>query len=354
MLHYLRSPKNILLITVIWSPVVICMTVLVSSLTGLSFSAAAILTAPPMLVELFFCLSSWYLCKTMLPEQKNLVNIILRQGVAALTVTGVWLLLTMSYSEALDFFLNTKIWRVRFDQVFLLFAAAGIFLYFLAALIYYLILSLEKSREAEQQALKNRLLASRTELNSLKTTIHPHFLFNSLTALSTLTKTSPELAHKVCIQLSDFLRYSLVYARKEWVSVKDELEHIKSYLGVEKIRLGERLTLDFHINEQAMEEQLPPFSLLPLVENAIKHGFQQTTEPGTLTLQIEKYPNSLLILVKNPRDKAARTQTSPGYGLKALKQRLTNAYGDNTKLIINQKEDNFIVKLQIPLEGKNE
>ncbi|GAG16392.1 unnamed protein product, partial [marine sediment metagenome] len=202
--------------------------------------------------------------------------------------------------------------------------------------------------------LKNRLLASSAELNSLKATIHPHFLFNSLTALSTLTKTSPELAHKVCIQLSDFLRYSLVYSRKEWASVEDELEHIKSYLGIEKIRLGKRLTLDFNINEQAMAEQLPPFSLLPLVENAIKHGFQQTTESGTLTLQIEKYPNSLRILVKNPLDKTSRTQTSPGYGLKALKQRLTNAYGDNTKLIISQKEDDFIVKLQIPLEGKNE
>ncbi|MCK4263603.1 MAG: histidine kinase, partial [Candidatus Aminicenantes bacterium] len=237
----------------------------------------------------------------------------------------------------------------------LLFAAAGIFLYFLAALIHYLILSLEKSREAEQQVLRNRLLASRAELNSLKATIHPHFLFNSLTALSTLTKTSPDLAHKVCIQLSDFLRYSLVYARKEWASVEDELEHIKSYLGIEKIRLGKRLTLDFSINEQAMAEQLPPFSLLPLVENAIKHGFQQTTESGTLTLQIEKYPNSMLILVKNPLDKASRTQTtSPGYGLKALKQRLTNAYGDNTKLIISKKEDEFVVKLQIPLEGKNE
>jgi LytS/YehU family sensor histidine kinase len=291
----------------------------------------------------------------MLPEQKNLVNIILKQGVAALMMTGIWLLLTMSYSEILDFFLNTKIWRVRFDQVFLLFAAAGIFLYFLAALIHYLILSLEKSREAEQQVLRNSLLASRAELNSLKATIHPHFLFNSLTALSTLTKTSPDLAHKVCIQLSDFLRYSLVYARKEWASVEDELEHIKSYLGIEKIRLGKRLTLDFSINEQAMAEQLPPFSLLPLVENAIKHGFQQTTESGTLTLQIEKYPNSMLILVKNPLDKASRTQTtSPGYGLKALKQRLTNAYGDNTKLIISKKEDEFVVKLQIPLEGKNE
>ncbi len=354
MFPYLRSPKNFLLITVIWSPVVICMTVLVSSLTGLSLSAAVILTVPPIMVELFFCLSSWYLCKTMLPEQKNLVNIILKQGVAALTMTGIWLLLTMSYSEVLNFFLNTKIWRVRFDQVFLLFAAAGIFLYFLAALLHYLIFSLEKSREAEQQALRNRLLASRAELNSLKATIHPHFLFNSLTALSTLTKTSPELAHKVCIQLSDFLRYSLVYARKEWASVEDELEHIKSYLGIEKIRLGKRLTLDINVNEQAMAEQLPPFSLLPLVENAIKHGFQQTTESGTLYLQIEKYSNSLLISVKNPLDKAARTQTSPGYGLKALKQRLTNAYGDNTKLIISQKEDDFIVKLQIPLEGKNE
>jgi len=344
MFPYLRSPKYFLLITVIWSPVVICMTILVSSLTGISFSAAVILTVPPVMVELFFCLSSWYLCKSMLPEQKNLVNIILKQSVAALTMTGIWLLLTMSYSEVLDFFLNTKIWRVRFDQVFFLFAAAGIFLYFLAALIHYLILSLEKSREAEQQALKNRLLASSAELNSLKATIHPHFLFNSLTALSTLTKTSPELAHKVCIQLSDFLRYSLVYSRKEWASVEDELEHIKSYLGIEKIRLGKRLTLDFNINEQAMAEQLPPFSLLPLVENAIKHGFQQTTESGTLTLQIEKYPNSLRILVKNPLDKTSRTQTSPGYGLKALKQRLTNAYGDNTKLIISQKEDDFIVK----------
>jgi len=354
MFPYLRSPKNYILITVIWSPVVICMTVLVSSLTGLSFSAAVILTVPPIMVELFFCFSSWYLCKTMLPERKNLVNIILRQGVAALTMTGIWLLLTMSYSEVLDFFLNTRIWRVRFDQVFLLFAVAGIFLYFLAALIHYLVLSLEKSREAEQQALKNRLLSSRTELNSLKATIHPHFLFNSLTALSTLTKTSPELAYRVCIQLSDFLRYSLVYARKEWVSVKDELENIKNYLGIEKIRLGKRLTLDFNINEQAMAEQLPPFSLLPLVENAIKHGFQQTTESGTLTLQIEKYPNSLLILVKNPLDKSAQAQTNPGYGLKALKQRLANAYGDNTKLIISQKEGDFIVKLQIPLEGKNE
>ncbi len=354
MFPYLRSPKNFLLVTVIWSPVVVCMTVLVSSLTGLSFSAAALLAAPSMLVELFFCLSSWYLCKTMLPEQKNLVNIILRQSIAALTMTGVWLLLIMAYSEGLDFFLNTRVWRMRFDQVFLLFASAGIFLYFLAALIHYLILSLEKSREAEQQALENRLLASSTELSSLKATIHPHFLFNSLTALSTLTKTSPELAHKVCMQLADFLRYSLVYARKEWASVKDELEHIKSYLGVEKIRLGERLKLDFNINEQAMAEQLPPFSLLPLVENAIKHGFQQTIEPGTLTLQIEKYPNSLLILVKNPWDKTARTQASPGFGLKALKQRLTNAYGDNTKLIITQGENDFIVKLQIPLEGKNE
>ncbi len=82
-------------------------------------------------------------------------------------MTEIWLLLTMSYSEVLNFFLNARIWRVRFDQVFLLFAVAGIFLYFLAVLINYLILSLEKSREAEQQALKNRLLSSRAELNLL-------------------------------------------------------------------------------------------------------------------------------------------------------------------------------------------
>lgn len=350
---FLKSPWYLLLLGLFWSPIMLCAVMLQSGLSGLSFLESFILVGPPMGVELFVVLSLWYPCKTITLEKYNMIWMIIRHGFSAALMISVWLMFSGLYCEALDYFTKDAIWRERFVESLPLLVGTGLFLYFLFCLFYYLMLTIEKSRKAEQQALKNRLDASRAELMSLKTSIHPHFLFNSMTALSTLISTSPEKAQQMCIQLSDFMRYSLKYGHQEWVQVKDEIEHIENYLGIEKIRLGERLKLDFQVEPGALEENLPPLTLLPLVENAVKHSFQQSLETRTLFLRIQKTPEWLLIVVRNSFDPTSQAADSGGHGLKGLKKRLTNVYKDRSSMVVNKEDKTFSVSLRMPLEMKS-
>ena len=347
---FLKSPWYILLMGLFWSPIVLCAVLLESGLSGLSFLESLILVGPAMVLELFVILSLWYPCKAISLEKYNMIRFVVRHGFSAVVMISAWIMASGLYSRLLDELTQNGIWRTRFDDAFPLLVGVGLFLYFLFTLIYYLMLTLEKSRQAEQQALENRLDASRAELMSLKTSIHPHFLFNSLTALSTLTRTSPEKAHHMCIQLSDFLRYSIDYGQQDLVRVKDEIAHIENYLGIEKIRLGERLKPEFQVEPETLEENLPPFTLLPLVENAVKHAFQQSFETRTLYLLIQKIPDWLLIDVKNSYDPNSPAVKGGGHGLKGLKKRLANVYKDRSTMVVRKEDNTFSVSLRLPLD----
>ncbi|MGB2905766.1 MAG: histidine kinase [Candidatus Aminicenantaceae bacterium] len=333
-----------------WSPIVFCVILLQSRLSGLALSDAAILMGPLMGFELFICLSIWFPCRAFSTDRFRLPQLLLRHVLLAALMTAVWLLLGVLYSEILGDLSGNPVWRVKYDQALPLLLATGLFLYFMFSLIYYMVLALEKSRQSEQKALENLLSTRSAELSSLRASIHPHFLFNSLTSLSTLTRKSPELAQKIILQLAGFLRYSLNYGQKGWVRVRDELDHIEDYLGIEKMRLGERLQYEFSIESDTLEEMLPPFTLLPLVENAVKHGFQQSLEPGLLTMSIKKTPMSLIIEVENPFKRAFQTKQGEGYGLAGLKKRLTNAYRGEAGLAVAKNERSFKVTLRLPLK----
>ena len=352
---FLKSPLYVLLMGLFWSPIVLCAVLLERGMTGLTFLESLILIGPAMLLELFVVISLWYPCRTISPDKYNLISFMVRHAISAALMISVWLLVTGLYSEALDALSRDEVWRARFNVAFPLLLGMGLFLYFLFSLIYYLFLTSEKNRKAEQQILKSRLDASRAELDSLKTSIHPHFLFNSLTALSTLTRTSQEKAHSMCIQLSDFLRYSLDYGNQEWVQVKSEIEHIENYLGIEKIRLEDRIKLDLRVEPETFEENLPPFTLLPLVENAVKHAFQQTLETKTLSLSIKKKTDWLLIEVSNSFEPINRAAEGGGFGLKSLKKRLANVYKDRSTMLVEKKDNIFSVRLRLPLlSGKSD
>lgn len=353
---FLKSPLHVLLMGLLWSPVVLCAVILESGLSGFPFLESLILIGPAIAIELFVVISLWFPCKAISFEKYNMIRFIIRHVFSAAVMIAVWLMVSGLYSELLDVLTNNGVWREHFNKAFPLLIGIGLFLYFLFSLIYYLMLTLEKNRKIEQQSLKSRLETSRAELISLKTSIHPHFLFNSMTALSTLTLTYPKKAHKMCIQLSDFLRYSLDYGSQNWVHVNDEMQHIENYLEIEKIRLGERLKLDFKADPETLEENLPPFTLLPLVENAIKHAFQQSFETRTLYLRIQKMTDWLLIDVRNSYDPKSRAVDGGGYGLKGLKKRLANVYDDKSTMVVRKKDDTFSVSLRLPLnvENKNE
>jgi hypothetical protein len=331
-----------------WSPIVFCVVLLQSRLGGLTLAESAVLVGPLMGIGLFVCLSIWFPCKAFSTDRYRLPQLLLRHVASAAVLVGAWLLLGLLYCEILDDLRGASVWRERYDLALPLLLAVGLFLYFMFSLIYTMVLALDRSRRAEQQALESLLSARSAELSSLRASIHPHFLFNSLTSLSTLTRKSPGLAQEIILKLAGFLRYSLSHGQKEWVRVRDELEHINDYLGIEKMRLGDRLEVAFAVVPEAGDVKLPPFTLLPLIENAVKHGFQQSLGSGTLRVSIEQTPNLLNIEVENPVEPGAHTEQGGGYGLAGLKKRLMNAYGDEAGMSVAREEDSFRVTLRLP------
>ena len=270
----LKSYKHILALLASWLPVVAGLAYLHTVLANASYKEAFILLSPVMILELFIFLSIWFVCKSTPLSKSNLGSFFIRHLTTIIVMNAIWLHISMLYSESLNILLETTIYRAQFDVIFPVLTVIGFFLYFLAAMLSYLLLALDQAKVAERQALENQLIASQAELRFLKATIHPHFLFNSLTALGTLTRTSAEKAQAVCQQLAEFLRYSLAFSKQEMVSVKEELDHINNYLSVEKMRLGHRLQTNFELDDSLLNEQILSFSLQPLIENAIKHGIE--------------------------------------------------------------------------------
>ncbi|KAA3609753.1 MAG: hypothetical protein D8M58_09095 [Calditrichaeota bacterium] len=344
----LKSVRHLLLLVAAWLPAVAGIAYVHTFVAGASYKQAFILLTPVMVLELFVFLSIWFVCKSTPLETRNIGYFLLRHLVTLVVMNAIWVHFAMLYSEMLNVIYEATIWRTQFDSIMPVLTVIGVFIYFLSAMLSYLLLALEQARVSEQEALNNQLKASQAELRFLKATIHPHFLFNSLTALSTLTKTSADKAQQVCLQLAEFLRYSLTFSKKEFVSVSEEMDHINNYLGVEKIRLGKRLDTAFEIDDSALNETILSFSLQPLIENAIKHSIEQRLDGGTISLILKKADGHIFVNASNPVAENSQ-QTKGGHGLPNLKARLEKAYNNDAKILAHKGEAAFSVKLYLPL-----
>jgi len=343
----LKSPKQILLLIIAWLPIVAGVIFVHTYVANTTYKDASVLLVPVMILELFIFLSVWFVCKSTPLEPNNIPSFLGRHLVTIVVMNAIWIHVAMLYSKMLNVVFKTEQWSTQFDSIIPVLMVIGFFIYFLASLLSYLLLALEQTRKAEQEALHNQLIASEAELRFLKATIHPHFLFNSLTALGTLTKISAEKAQQVCLQLAEFLRYSLNFSKKELVSLKDELDHINNYLGVEKVRLGKKLITSFEIDKSILEQKVLSFSLQPLIENTIKHGIEPSLEGGTITLIVKKTDDHIFIHISNPYDKN-KNQQSTGHGLTNLKSRLDKIYNTDAKILVHKGESAFSVKLYLP------
>ncbi len=349
----LKNSKAVFLFILGWIPVTAALVFIQSVLGSYALKDAALLSGPPLFILLFFLLSTWYICKGIPLDVKKIVAVGSKQMVTAVIFVAVWLQLAMIYSEALTLIEQNEIWRERFTQAWPMLAASGFLFYFLACMANYLLLSLERAQEAEQEALKNKLLSSQAELNALRSTIHPHFLFNSLTALAALTKSAPDKAQQVSLKLADFLRYSLQHSQKENVTLEQELEHVRNYLSIEKIRLGNRLKVDYQIDSQAVQSRILPFALLPLIENAVKYGIEPSLLGGTIVVSVHFTNGVVHIMIKNPLEQDAIGRKGAGLGLSTLQKRLRAFYGAEARLQTKHTENMFIAQLYLPSNQKN-
>jgi len=138
--------------------------------------------------------------------------------------------------------------------------------------------------------------ANKAELKALQTKINPHFLFNALNAIASTTRRNPEKARELIINLSGYLRYNLEVT-DELIDIHKELTQVRDYVEIEKVRFGDRLKVEYDIDDVHLK--LPSLLIQPLVENAIKHGILQTKGPGVVTISVKELEDKIRISVKD-------------------------------------------------------
>lgn len=188
-----------------------------------------------------------------------------------------------------------------------------------------------------------------SELNYLKAQINPHFLFNTLNNLYALTLQNSSKASDVVIKLSGLLDYMLYHAKANKVPVDKELTIVENYIELEKIRYGDRLNLVYEVIGDRKSLQIAPLVLIPLIENAFKHGASNDRSKPSIKISVKINSTHLNLSVENtiPEHKTTNTGVSNGIGLKNLKRLLDLLYADNYSLNIDSNDNYYKVNLEI-------
>lgn len=207
-----------------------------------------------------------------------------------------------------------------------------------------------RRRELDASRLEGQLAEAR--LAALRARIHPHFLFNTLHAISTLVGRDPERARHMIARLSDLMRLSLDRDESPEIALRDELEYVDVYLDIEQSRFGDRLEVDFAIDPEAMDAQVPNLILQPLVENAIRHGIARLEGRGTLRISAVRSDGRLELAVVNdappPEEDPDGRMTGGGIGLAHVRERLVRLYGDAQRFSSRREGGRFVATLDLP------
>lgn len=208
---------------------------------------------------------------------------------------------------------------------------------------------LESQREIQARDTASRETAREAELYHLRQQLQPHFLFNSLNSINALIGSDKEQAREMIVQLSEFLRETVRKDHQSWVTVQNEMDYVKQYLDIERIRFGHRLKLQLEIEDDAASMLMPQLLLQPLVENAIKFGLYGLTGEVLIALRAYRQGSYLMLEVSNPFDIESKPDTKgTGFGLQAIHRRLYLLFGRYDLLESSEKEGIFIVTLKIP------
>lgn len=226
----------------------------------------------------------------------------------------------------------------------------GILIFFLLISIDFLILSFEEMQErAGHEAALSAMLRD-AELSMLRSQIRPHFLFNSLNSISSLTLSNPEAAQDMIIKLSEFMRHSLNLGTDTMNTLNDELYHAGLYLDIERVRFSDRMKIEKLINPDCGEMMLPSMILQPLLENAVKHGVNTMLTSCNIALKADCNDAYLKISISNTFDPDAVPRKGTGTGLSNVQKRMAAIYGRNDLLTFKSEQEYFEVTLQIPVK----
>jgi sensor histidine kinase YesM len=294
----------------------------------------------------FMGLLAWYPTRYIPFQRQSPFYSIMAHVVAGIIVMGSWVVLSVAvlnaiFSQQADYldFLNQSVaWR----------AMLGALIYLVLVLIYYLVSNSQKLQERKQQEVRLKGMVRDAELNMLKAQINPHFLFNSLNSIASLTMSNPDEAREMIIRLSDFLRYSLKHRENEYVPLGEELGRMKDYLAIEKIRFGEKLLYEIDMDENCEKFPVPTMIFQPLFENAIRHSVYESVEPVCIKFSCRPDQGLMRAVITNDYDPLTPSSKGTGVGLQNVRQRIALAYQDKGSVQWSGNDGVFTVTILFP------
>lgn len=300
----------------------------------------------------------WWLAQRFPLERRHLAGRLAINLVAGLGITSIFVFLDLIKREVIHTaakfvqkgelqFTTPRDWSALFWGVeyFLL-----TYFCIVAAIHAYLYYEKYRERELKSSRLEAQLALARLEV--LKIQLHPHFLFNTLNAISALMHRDVDAADRMIALLSDLLRLSLDKDDRHQVSLRSELQFLERYLAIEKIRFRDRLVVDMDIDPPCLEAQVPRLILQPLVENSIRHGIAVRSAAGHVAIKARRKGNRLDLTVSDDGPGISGKPVREGVGLANTRARLEQIYGPDHRFELVNGSDigGLSVQLEIPFE----
>ncbi|MGH9766914.1 MAG: sensor histidine kinase [Blastocatellia bacterium] len=213
-----------------------------------------------------------------------------------------------------------------------------------------------KYRTHELKASQLEAQLAQAQLQALKMQLHPHFLFNTLHAISSLMRRDVEAAERMITRLSDLLRLTLENVGAQETSLRQELEFLERYLEIEQTRFRDRLQVKMEIEPETLDARVPNLILQPLVENAVRHGIAPRAAPGLIEISARRKENRLELQIRDDGVgllDGKRAQIKEGVGLANTRARLEQLYGADYRFdLSNQDKGGLVVSLTIPFRAE--
>jgi sensor histidine kinase YesM len=219
-------------------------------------------------------------------------------------------------------------------------------------LIYYSYHYVEKSRRQQVGTLKLEALVKELELKTIKSHINPHFIFNALNSIRALIDENPSRARNAITELSNILRSSMQAEKLETVSFEKELNIVRDYLALEHIRFEDRLKVEYEIDEDTLDQPIPPMMLQTLVENAIKHGVSKQLTGGFVKIKSDFTEKFHELVIQNTGHLNG-SMNNDGFGLTSTRNRLHLLFGEKANFEIKEIGQNLVeARVLIPVDVK--
>ena len=318
---------------------------LTRTMFGVSVTQALAFAVPLSLLAVPVSLSAWYLCRAMPISRTSVWWVAISAVGAAVVASSVWAAFGQVWWGSLR---GIGMPAAPGTPLVTLLAGFGGMAYLMSVTVHYTVQAVEGGADLARRELQSQIAAREAELRALRAQVDPHFLFNSLNAISGLIAPQPERAREMTKRLADFLRESLTLGAVPRITLTRELALTGQYLEIERVRFGDRLRVVVESSVDG-DAAVPPLLLQPLVENAVRHGIATCLEGGVVEIHAETRGSLVWLTVSNPRDPDGGRRGT-GFGMDIVRRRLHAAFGDRAALAVEATDTAYRVSLTWPIE----